>query len=38
LDAAGIQVVVFDGLDHAQLVSEAATVLPVVLPFLEGHA
>jgi pimeloyl-ACP methyl ester carboxylesterase len=34
IEAAGKQLVIFDGLDHGQLVDARKTVLPVVLPFL----
>ncbi len=36
IEAAGQQLLVFDGLDHIQLVDARETILPLVLPFLLG--
>jgi pimeloyl-ACP methyl ester carboxylesterase len=36
IEAAGLELIIFTGLDHRQLVSETAVVLPRILPFLQG--
>jgi pimeloyl-ACP methyl ester carboxylesterase len=36
--AAGIPLIIFDGLDHTQLVTAIDTVIPRLLPFLQGQA
>jgi pimeloyl-ACP methyl ester carboxylesterase len=38
IEAAGLELIIFTGLDHRQLVSETAVVLPRILPFLQGRS